>query len=258
MDKVFAISITTYRELVRGQVLYTALFVTAALVLVASAFGSVSIGDQILVIKDFGLFSISLSSVAFAVVAGAMLLRKELERKTIYNILAKPVERWEFVLGKFFGMALTIGLTMSLMMAGLQAYLLLFEGHLDPALWAALYFYFLEVLIICAAAMFFSSIVVTPLLGGLFTFGLFLAGRSVEYLLYFVQEGSVSGLAASICKGVYYLLPHLSSLQVGNEIVFGESAPTAEFAGWCGLYATSYAAVLLVLAIIFFRRKEFN
>lgn len=257
MEKVLAITLSTYRELVRSRVLYAVFFFVAALILVASAFGSVTIGDQILVIKDFGLFSISFCNIAFATIAGATLLKKELERKTIYNILAKPVARSEFIIGKFLGIAITIGLTMVLMMAGLQAYLLLFQGQLDSSLWIALYFYFLEVLIICAASMFFSSIVVTPLLSGLFTFGLFLAGRSVEYLLYFVQEGTLSGVAASICKGAYALLPHLSKLQVGNEIVFGLSPPLA-YAGWCGLYATSYAGILLLLSVVFFRRKEFN
>jgi Cu-processing system permease protein len=257
MEKVFAITLTTYRELVRSKVLYAVFFFVAALILVASAFGSVTIGDQILVIKDFGLFSISLCSIAFSTIAGATLLKKELERKTIYNILAKPVERWHFVLGKFFGMTLTIALTMLLMMAGLETYLSLFQGQFDGSLWLALYFYFLEVLVICAASMFFSSIVVTPLLSGLFTFGLFLAGRSVEYLLYFIQEGTLSGVAASICKGAYALLPHLSKLQVGNEIVFGQ-LPSLAYAGWCGLYATSYAGILLLLSVFFFRRKEFN
>lgn len=256
MEKVFAITLTTYRELVRSKVLYAVFFFVAALILAASAFGSVTIGDQLLVIKDFGLFSISLCSIAFSTIAGATLLKKELERKTIYNILAKPVERWQFVLGKFLGITLTIGLTMLLMMGGLEVYLFLFQGQLDGSLWLALYFYFLEVLIICAASMFFSSIAVTPLLSGLFTFGFF-SGQIGRVSTLFYSGRNSFGVAASICKWAYALLPHLSKLQVGNEIVFGQT-PSLAYAGWCSLYAISYAGILLLLSALFFRRKEFN
>ena len=92
------IALNTFRELVRGKTLYGVIFTSAIIVAISALFGSVSVGDQLLVVKDFGLFSVSFSAVVFAVITGASLLHKELERKTVFNILSKPVNRSEFVL----------------------------------------------------------------------------------------------------------------------------------------------------------------
>lgn len=258
MEAAMAIAGSTARELIRSKSLYTVFFFAAAMLAVGALFGSVTIGDQVLVIKDFGLFSISICGVAFAVVSGASLLEKELARKTIYNLLAKPVPRWQFIFGKFFGMYSTILLMITLMTIALQAFLLLLTHRLDWELWIGVYFAALELSIICSAALFFSSIVVTPLLSGLFTLGLFVAGRSAEYLLYFVEQGTVKGLLASILEGAYVILPQLAKLQVSNEVVFGLSEQSFERALWGSLYAAGYSGALLAFAVLFFRKRDFN
>ncbi len=258
MEQALAIARTTLIELLRSRSLYSVVFFAFVMVLIASLFGSVTLGDQVLVIADFGLFSISICSVAFAVIGGASLLEKELARKTVYNILSKPISRWQFILGKYFGMVATIAFTITLMMLALQIFLFCFTQTLNPQLWLGAYATFLEVSIVCAAAMFFSSIVVTPILSGLFTFGLFIVGRSVDYLLYFIEQGTIQGVFASILRGAYYVLPQLSKLQISNEIVFGNSDQIATRLLWGSVYAIAYSGVLLVVAVLFFKKKEFN
>lgn len=259
MSHICCLALNTFRELVRSKVLYAVFLFAAALVFVASLFGAVTIGDQILVIKDFGLFSISISSVVFAVIAGASLLSKELSRKTIYNVLSKPVHRYEFIVGKFLGILAAVTLLLSLMGISLVAYVSVFQGRLDWSLGIAFFGIVLEMVILCAAALFFSSIVVTPVLSGLFTCGVFLAGRSVEYLLYFIQEQLVEGLYAQMLKGLYAVLPHLSALNLSASVVFGaERLPTRQHLMNLTAYSIGYAATLLVLATIFFRKREFN
>jgi ABC-type transport system involved in multi-copper enzyme maturation permease subunit len=257
MERIYAIALTTFRESLRSKILYSVLVFGVILVLVASLFGSVTIGDQVRVVKDFGLLSCSVFSIAFAVIAGAALVHKELSKKTVYNILAKPVHRVEFLLGKFAGMFATSCLLLFMMGSGIMAYAWLFDGQLDFRLLEACAYMSLELLIVCAAAIFFSTIVVTPLLAGLFTLGIFLSGRSTEFLLYFIQEKKISGLGADILTALYALLPHLDKLNVNNQVVYAISLPLEYFL-WCVLYALSYAAVLLILAGIVFRSREFN
>jgi len=257
MKRTYYIALNTYRELVRSKVLYSVLCFAALMVLASSLFGSVTIGDQVRVIKDFGLMSISLFSVAYAVISGSSLLHKELEKKTIYNILSKPVLRSEFVLGKYFGMLVTTSLMALLMATGLSAFAFLFEGSFDVLLFTATSYMILELVIVCAAALFFSSVVVTPMLAGIFTFCIFLAGRSVSYLHFFMTEGEEQGLVTYAMDALYLILPHLDQLNIMNDVVYGIQPEAGHFF-WSLIYSASYAAVLLILASVMFQKREFN
>ena len=257
MQNISTIAINTFRESVRSKILYTLFIFAAILVLVSALFGSVTIGEQAKVVKDFGLFSISIFTIAYTVISGAALLHKELSKKTIDNILSKAVHRWEFLIGKYIGMLLTLFVMVVIMGLALYGFSSMFEGGDNRLLFQAYYYQFLELLIICAAAIFFSSIVVTPLLSGLFTFGVFLAGRSIPYLLYFVESGDVKGPAAMLLKFLNLVLPNLDKLNIGNEAVYGYSMNSSHML-WSSLYAITYSIVLLVLAAIIFRRREFN
>lgn len=247
----------TFRELIRGKTLYSILFIAVVTVAVSALFGSVSVGDQLLVVKDFGLFSISLSAVVFAVITGATLLHKELARKTVFNILSKPVQRWEFILGKFLGMyaAQVVFIVLSALI--LCIFASFYDGHFDSNLLVAASFIALELFIVCASTMLFASLVVTPALNGLFSLGFFLAGRSVDYIQAFLREEFLQGPVNGVLKAVYYLLPHLPKLNVSNDAVFG-MLPGLNYTLFAILYTIGYASVLLILASILFGRREFN
>lgn len=257
MLRISAIAWNTYRESVRSKLLYSVFFFAALLVAVSALFGSVTIGDQVKVIKDFGLFAVSFFSVAYAVISGATLLQKELSRKTIYNILAKPVHRWEFVCGKYFGMLLTAALMTAMMGAALTLFSFLFDWKVDLLLMQALYFILLQVAIVCAVTIFFSSIVVTPMLSGAFSFAIFLAGRSTEYILRLMENGQPSAALQHLLYAAYWMLPHLNQLDAANHVVYGIPA-TAGAMLWGLLYAAGYSGVLLVLGTLIFSRREFN
>lgn len=257
MEIVSVIAINTFRESIRSKILYSLLFFAALLVLASAFFGSVSIGDQLKVIKDFGLFSISFLSVCFVVISGSSLLYKELARKTIYNILGKSVTRWQFLLGKFLGLVITAETMLILMGAALCLLVLLMSGEISSTFVLAFLFMGLELVIVCAAAILFSTIVVTPLLIGLFTFSLFLAGRSVSLLLYLIDHELVVGAGASVLKGVYYILPHLEALNISDQAVYNDPIALEQI-GWAVLYVVGYSAVLLVIAQLVFARRDFN
>lgn len=255
--KIYAIALTTFRELVRSKVLYLVLFFAIMLVAVSALFGSVTIGDQVQVIKDFGLFSVSLFSVGFVVIAGASLLHKELALKTVYNVLSKPVRRCDFLVGKFLGVYATAAVILILMGAGVSIFAWVVEGRFDPLLLLAYGYNLVELFIVCAAVIFFSSIVVTPLLSGLFTLGFFLAGRCADYILYFINEGTLTSSGATVLNAIYWLMPHLNDLYIGNTVVHGV-IPGITHALFSVVYGFCYAAILLLIAVFVFSRREFN
>ena len=255
--RIFTISLATLRELIRNKVLYS-VFLFAFLVVAASAlFGSVTIGDQVKVIKDFGLFAISIFSVGFSIAAGSALLHKELNKKTIYTILSRPVPRWEFLTGKFLGMFTTGVLLICLMGIGFSGFVSLFEGKFSFQLFQGYYHIVLELFIMCAAVIFFSSIVVTPILIGLFSFGLFLAGRSIELLLTLANQQGAESIVAMIAETLYWILPQLSTISISDALVHGDSISLSS-SMWSTFYSFSYGILLLLIAQLLFQKREFN
>lgn len=251
-ERISVIALTTLRELVRSKTLYTVVFFAIAMIAFSSIFGRVTIGDYGKVVRDFGLLSISLFSTAFAVIGGASLLHKELSRKTIYNVLSKGVDRAEFVLGKCLGMILTGVLLVGMMGCALSVYLAAIEGHLSISMLYGYLFISMELVIVCSATIFFSTVVVTPLLSGLFAFGIFLAGRSTYYLVMFAK-----GYESSLAEVISYVLPRLDLLNISNEVVYDE-LPVATTVVWSLLYTITYSLILLVIGTTFFKRRDFN
>jgi len=257
MSRILSIAINTYRESVRSKILYALLFFAVSVVLISSIFGSVTIGDRVKVVKDFSLFSMSFFCVAYAVIAGSSLLYKELKGRTIFNILAKPVKRSDFIVGKYFGMLLTVVLLQVLMTTALQIFLVLLEFKIDYLIFYAAYSIFLQLSIVCAYTIFFSSIVVTPLLSGAFAFGIFLAGRSSAYILSLLQSVSHSKVLVFLLKFVYSFVPHLDYIDLSNQVVYSKNTPIEQVA-YASVYSLAYVAILLLLSVVFFERKEFK
>ncbi|HWP66664.1 MAG TPA: ABC transporter permease subunit [Candidatus Limnocylindria bacterium] len=253
--KIIAIARNTAREALRNKVLYSIVAFAALVVCVAALFGSVSIGNQMKFVKDFSLAAISLFGVVIAVALGVSMLSAELRRRTILNILSKPVGRWQFILGKFAGLAATVSVVVVLMTAALVAIVAAFEGRFDSGLIVAGTTVVLELVIVVAIALFFSAVVVTPTLAGMFTIAAFVAGRSAGYLEYFRGDDShpaIRGLATVL----YWILPHLNRLDVADQVVYGQTLGAGTLA-LAAAYAAAYTAVLLLLSVALFQRREF-
>ena len=253
--RTLAIALNTFREAIRNQILYSILFFAVLVVGVAAILGAASIGDQIKFVKDFSLMAISLFGVVIAIVLGVNLLQKELGRRTILNILSKPVARWEFLAGKFMGLFATLCLVVTLMCTALILVLAAFEGGLDYGLLLASFTALLELMIIVAVALFFSSIVVTPTLAGLFTAATFIAGRCCGYI-HFILGHQYSDTAKAVARSVYWTLPHLYKFNIADQVVYGDRIDPSYLAALV-LYAVSYTGVLLALSIVLFSRREF-
>jgi ABC-type transport system involved in multi-copper enzyme maturation permease subunit len=252
---ILAIAVNTCREAVRNKVLYSILVFACLLTGISAAFGSVSVGDTIKFIKDFSLLSISLFGVVTTLVLGVNLLSKELGKRTIYNILSKPVARWQFLVGKFLGLLATLGLMMGLMTVALFLLLWLLTGGIDWQLLPVIGTMLLELGVLLAVALFFSSIVVTPGLAGLFAAATFVAGRLSPWLTYFFSPEHPPVLRYTM-RALYVCLPHLDRFYVADQIVGGQSLAAGYYLQ-VALHAGAYAGLLLLLSAVIFHRREF-
>lgn len=256
MSKIFAIALNTFREALRNKILYSVLLFAIVIVGVSALFGSVTIGSQINVIKDFGLFSLSFFGAVITIISGVSLLNRELKQKTVYNILSKPVKRWQFIVGKHLGLTLTVSVLVTIMGMGLMCFVSIMSGELDLLILHGIIFAIMEVTVVAAVCIFFSSLVVTTTLSGLFTLGTYVTGRSIAYLKYFTTEGdNYDPALAPVVSALDMVLPDLSLFNFANQLVYGVTPQLADI-GVAAVYALTYSACALTLAALIFAYRE--
>jgi ABC-type transport system involved in multi-copper enzyme maturation permease subunit len=254
-SRIQHIASNTFREAVRDRVLYN-LIAFAVLMCGASILvGQISIGIERLVVINLGLTAISLFGVVIAIFIGIGLVSKEIEKRTLYTVLSRPVRRWEFIVGKFFGLAGTLVVNTFFMAIGVFLALLYVSQRFQAAdgwVLVALYFIVLQFLIITALALFFSSFS-SPLLSAVFAFSLFVIGSFAEDLRGFatLAQGATRWLAT----GAAYLVPNFSSLNVISSVAHGQGVPRALIFAETA-YAIVYAAMALCGAVLIFDRRN--
>ena len=254
-SRIWHIATNTFREAVRDRVLYNliafALLMSGAAVLV----GQISIGIERLVVINLGLTAISLFGIVIAILIGIGLVSKEIEKRTLYTVLSRPVRRWEFIAGKFFGLSGTLVVNTVFMAIGVFVALLYVSHHLtgaDAGILVALYFIVLQFLIITALALLFSSFS-SPLLSAVFAFALFVIGTFAEDLRGFARL--THGIARWMATGAAYLVPNFSALNVISWVAHDNPVSRQLIAYNTG-YALAYTlAVLSATALIFERRN---
>jgi ABC-type transport system involved in multi-copper enzyme maturation permease subunit len=261
MGKVITIALNTFREAVRNKVLYSLLFFALLLIVASLAFGSLSVHEEVRLTFDLGLGGMSLFSIIIATFVGVNLLYKELERKTVYSLLPKPVHRYQFVLGKYLGMVLTMVVLVAVMTLVLMGVVALQGGELKPALFKMVALIFLEVTVIIAVAVLFSSFS-TPFLSGLFTLGIFLLGRSVDDIQAAADRLEYAGVAW-LLDALGRVVPNLRLFYTtGTERGGAYASIHAVFPDWsyvamAGGYAAIYITLTLLLAMLLFSRRDF-
>jgi len=261
MGKILAIGLNTFREAIRNKVLYSLLFFAVAVIIGSLAFGALSVHEEVRLTADLGLAGMSLFSIIIAIFVGVNLVYKELERKTIYSLIPKPIHRFQFVLGKFIGMVLTLAIQILIMTLVLQAILALQGAGLADTLYKMVALIFLEVIVVTAIAVLFSSFS-TPLLSGLFTVGIFLLGRSVPDIRKVTQKIHNPALAL-LLEGVARVVPNLryfyatGAESAGEHISVHGVFPDWGYVASAGAYACLYAGLVLLLAMLLFSRRDF-
>jgi len=268
MTAIARVAVSAFRESVRDRVLYSLVLFAVLLIGVSYLIGQLTAGQDIKIIKDFGLAAISIIGLLIAVFIGVGLVWKEVERRSIYSVLTKPIRRHEFVLGKYFGLALTLLVNVSVMTASyfvVLAYMAtLFEPEVraewpapavDPAILGAVGLILMELLLVTAVAIFLSTFA-GPLVAAMLTLGVWVIGSFNTDLRNF-QQVVDSRAAALMARWIYYLLPNFSAFDVKTQVVHGLPVPWS-YVGLTTLYGAVYIALLLLAAAVVFSRRDFK
>lgn len=253
--KVSAIALNTFKEAVRDRILYAILIFALVMLAGSTVLVSISVGGEAKILKDLGLACISLFGTLIAIFLGIGLVSKEIEKRTVYTVLSKPIHRYQFILGKYLGLVLTLLVNVSVMTLGLIGLVYLWEGMSSLSLLLAVLFIFLELLLVTALALLFSTFS-SPTLSAIFTLCLFVAGHLSADLRLFATRfgGAVTKLSA---EALYYLLPNLSRLNFKDQAVQGVGIDGSTVA-LSFLYALLYTATLVLAAMAVFQRRDFK
>lgn len=268
MSAIRIIAVNVFRESVRDKVLYNLVFFAILLMGASYLLGQLTAGQDVKIIKDLGLAATSIFGLFIAVFIGIGLVSKEVERRSIYSLLSKPIERYQLVVGKYLGLTLTLAVNLAVMtvaLYGVLAYMAWMAGPsaaaawdapaLDPALLKAVALTFVELAIVTAIALFFSTFS-SPMLSAALTFGLFIAGRFSADLRNFNQvlDSPTTTMLATV---LYWILPNLAPFDVRAQVVHGQSV-AAGYLGLTTLYGVVYICALVTAAVAVFARRDFK
>jgi ABC-type transport system involved in multi-copper enzyme maturation permease subunit len=264
VQRVLTIARNTYRETVRDKILYNLILFALIMILSSIMLGKLTLGNEDKVMLDFGLSSISIFGTLIAIFIGIGLVYKELEKRTVYALLAKPVHRYELIVGKYFGLLFTLLVNLAVMTVGLEL-AMLYIGRVSLGgymrVLPAVFMIFLSLALTTALALLFSTFS-SPALSALFTFFLWIVGHFGRDLQNF-GELTKSASIKWICRILYYIIPNLENFNIIDSRSVIQSAeysmpidPVA-VAG-CTVYALLYCAAILSLSTGIFMRRDFK
>jgi ABC-type transport system involved in multi-copper enzyme maturation permease subunit len=252
--KITAIAGITFKEAKRDRILYLLFFFAAVAIITSRVLAILTVGDRVKIIKDVGLASISIFGVLMAVLIGTSLVYKEIDKKTIFTLLSKPLHRAQFILGKFLGLVLTL-FVMTVLMSLIFLVLLYFHTFkVEWTMLVAIAYIFLELVLITAVAIFFSSFS-TPILSSIFSLAFTLIGH-LSWGLELLIKKMRAGAGRSAAQFFYLFLPDLENFNFKTEVVHGLPIPAGIYL-YSFLYGIFYTAFILGLTILVFRRRDF-
>ncbi len=268
MNAIISVAGGVFRESVRDRVFYNLVLFSVLLVAASILIGQLTAGQDVKIIKDLGLAATSLFGLFIAVFVGINLVSKEVDRRSVYPLLAKPVRRAEFILGKYAGLLLTLLANMVVMTIAIYAVLYFLSRDfapgvqaawdapaMDPALLKALLLIYCNLAVITAVALFFSTYS-SPMLSAVFTLGVYVAGQFNADLKRFDLIVD-SPAAVAVAKACYYVLPDFAKFDVKLAVVHGIPV-SASYLASTAAYAAFYVAALLFGAILIFSRRDFK
>lgn len=254
MRSIIVIALNTFRENLRDKILYSLLIFAALLMGASILLGALTIAEQEKIIADMGLASINVIGVIIAIFVGIGLVSKEIERRTIYTILAKPISRSQFILGKYLGLVITLGVNLVIMFDVFVFTLWMTQVPITMVLVQAVALMMVEFLVVTATALFFSTFS-TPTLSAALTLGLYFIGHLTSDLKSLAEKSS-SEVTKAVMTALYYLCPNLEVLNIKGQAVSGVSLAWS-YQVSATLYGLLYASLLLAGAAAIFQKRDF-
>ncbi len=252
--KILAIALNTFKEAIRDRILYLLLFFASVCIIFSRLLALLTVGDRAKIITDVGLASLSLFGALMAIMIGTGLVYKEIDKRTLYTLLSKPIQRYQFLLGKYLGLLLTLFIMLALMTVIFLILILLHNYPVEGSFFIAILFIFMELCLITAVAMLFSCFS-TPILSTLFSLAFYLIGHlswGLETLVNKMPQGGVK----TVARFFYLVIPDLENFNFKTEVVHHLPIPPKVFI-YSSLYGLFYTVFILALAMIVFRRRDF-
>ncbi len=255
--RLIYIALNTFKESIRNKILIGVLLFSVLIIVSTMILVQLTIGQWMKITVDIGMGSISLFGNLMAIFLGINLVAREIDRKTVYTIVSKPIKRYEFILSKYLGLILTIFINVILMLIILLLILKYYVRYDVPYLGIvqAFYFLILEFMIISAFAIFFSTFS-TPIMSAAFSLTLWFIGHLLSDLKFWSQK-SGNEMFKFLINAIYYVLPDLELLNIKSNIVYQITADS-NYIFWVSCYAILYSFLLLVAAVLIFEKKDFK
>ena len=258
MTRIRLVAWHVFKESVRDRVLFAIAAFALLLVAASVLIGQITAGQDVKIIKDIGLATLELAGVLMAVFIGVGLVSREIERRSVYSLLAKPVHRWEFVVGKYLGLVGTIAVNLLLMTVALFVVIAWLEKGLpNPVLLKAVLMILAELALLTAVALFFSTFSSSGILSAGLTLGVWVVGLFSEDLRGFSAIVS-SPVLASAVRAVGLIVPAFSAFDIKAEVVSGRPPVPWTYVAMTLAYAACYAGALVGASMAIFSRREFK
>jgi len=255
MNKIRAIALNTFRESIRDRIFYSLLFFAVVLLAFSMVLGNLTLAEPVKIIKDFGLGSISIVGTLIAIFVGIGMVYKEMEKKTIYVILSKPIARWQFLIGKYLGLSFTILVEVVLMTLLLFILCYQYVPEIPWALFYAIIPICFELQLILAVAFLFSTFS-TSFLSGMFTLSIFIIGHFTRDLKALAQSGD-NIVFQKFASGLYYVFPNLEILNFKARVVHNLNITVSELM-LSLTYSIIYTMAVLLIGVFIFQRRDIN
>lgn len=250
---IYTIALNTFRESIRDKILYTILLFQLGFAAISVYVSYWSMGQETKILLDFSITLMTIFGLIIAVFIGSGLIHKEIEKKTIYTILSKPISKDHFIIGKYFGLLLTLALCFVLMTAGVLVINKVFIGVINYLLILQALFIFFKMAIMLGFTLLFGSYS-SPIVTIVFSLFVFVAGNFSSDIIVLPEASSISGLS-DILKMLYYIVPNFELLDFQTEIVHNlEILPKKMYYG--ALYAVAYSGILIMLAKSVFKKVD--
>lgn len=253
--RILSIALNTFRENLREKLLYNLLIFALLMIGSSIIVSRLTLGDFERLILDIGLASINIFGVLIAIFVGIGLVSKEIEKKTIYTIVSKPVPRYEFLVGKFCGLAITLFVNTCVMVAGLLLVLWFMKVPVEAILFKSLSLIYLECLVVTAVALLFSTFS-SATLSAIFTLAIYVIGHLSGDLRLFGKK-FMGDLGQGLLNGLYYTLPNLERFNLKGHVIHHLDFSAADMALTLA-YGLTYAAMLLLIASMIFQKRDFQ
>jgi ABC-type transport system involved in multi-copper enzyme maturation permease subunit len=252
--RVLSIAFNTFRENIREKLLYNLLIFALLMIGSSILLTSLTVGEWDRLIINLGLSSMNFFGVLIGIFIGISLVSKEIDKKTIYTILSKPVPRYEFLLGKYLGLMITLFVNTAVMVAGLLAVMVYLNAPITLLLFEAIGFIFMELVVITAVGLLFSTFTSTTL-SAIFTLAIYVIGHLSTDLKQFGAK--MDGLGRAVLNAIYYILPNLERFNLKGQVIHKVNVVGTDVL-LTTAYGLAYAGLLLVLASIIFQRRDFQ